>query len=79
VDQDENRTATDRVIHGLSNLRGRMNDLLVDQTEIKQNVRSVRSLVRDVRNDTRVYAEVRPTYVPFFFLCKQSATVLVLS
>lgn len=58
ADQEESRSQSDRVLSGLTSLRSRMKDLLVDQTEIKQGVRSIRTLVRDVRQETRVYAEV---------------------
>nr|XP_018668223.2 transient receptor potential cation channel subfamily A member 1 homolog isoform X2 [Ciona intestinalis] len=58
AEQDEaSRSIADRVMSGLSILRGRVNDLIADQSEVKQGVRTVRAMVREARVETRTYSE----------------------
>ncbi|CAK8698608.1 transient receptor potential cation channel subfamily A member 1-like isoform X2 [Clavelina lepadiformis] len=57
VDQDEVRSDSDKILLSLSTLRNKMGDLMADQAEVKQGVRSVRSMVRDVKSDAKIYAE----------------------
>lgn len=58
VDEDETRTTSDRILSGVSNLKSKLADLNSDQNELKLGMRTMRSLMSEVRNESRQSAEV---------------------
>lgn len=57
VDEDETRTTSDRILSGVSNLKSKLADLNSDQNELKLGMRTMRSLMSEVRNESRQSAE----------------------
>jgi len=57
-EQDEPRTAEDKVLSVLNQLRGRMTDIMSQQADVKEEVRGVRGLVREARYDSKQHSEV---------------------
>ena len=60
-EQDEPRTTEDKVLGGLNMLRGRLADLVAEQGDLKDDIRGVRKIIREARQDSREHTEVRAT------------------
>ena len=61
ADQEETKTAEDKVLTGLHILRGRIADIMADQAEVKQGMRGMRALVREAQHESRIQANVSLT------------------
>ena len=58
TEQDEPRTAEDKVLTGLNLLRSKLSDVVSDQVDLKEDVREVRLLVNQARHDSRLHTDV---------------------
>lgn len=58
---DELRDASDRILLLVTALRGNLTELLADQTELKQNIRTVRDMVTDARKEASTNSDIIKT------------------